>query len=121
MPHFTKRLPWPPTGNNHIRHVRGRHYPTQRFLDFKAAVLAICGSDGEQFDKPVTIHIKAWMPDRKIRDLDNLLKPTIDAIKDTNIIADDDWRYVWRKTVELCGVDEDKEGYLWVLITDDVS
>jgi len=94
-------LPWPPTvGNYWIHYVaRGR--------GGKSIVKMVVGKRGQQFRaqvaqavrerwpklKPTTrrveVLIVATMPDRRKRDLDNLMKATLDALSHAGLWEDD--------------------------------
>lgn len=94
-------LPWPPSVNTYWRHIvlggkfkkaqarvllseQGRRYQVESFAELnrqrvpKAAVRGRLG-----------LRITAYPPDRRARDLDNLLKGCLDALHHAGVIADD--------------------------------
>ena len=89
-------LPWPPSVNTYWRHVlvRGR----VRVLISKAgrqyrenALLAIReqGAPRMPSGARVAVVITAAPPDRRARDLDNILKGVLDSLTHGGVIADD--------------------------------
>jgi crossover junction endodeoxyribonuclease RusA len=86
-------LPWPPSVN---------HYWIYRATGKR--VMVCLGANGKQFRESVRTHLKnevpfeeqrlvmsifAYPPDRRKRDLDNILKSTLDAIQHAGIYKDD--------------------------------
>lgn len=57
--------------------------------DVEAALVARFGTDISPIDFSVAIRVVAMMPDRRVRDLSNLLKATEDALTHANVWADD--------------------------------
>lgn len=86
------RLDWPPTVNHYYTVARGRKILSQKGRVYKkhqAWLMAVQqiprGSKGEKY----TVHIEASPPDKRKRDLDNLLKPLLDSLCDYGAITDD--------------------------------
>jgi len=87
-------LPWPPSENHYRRHVSinglrrvliskaGREYQ-QRVLDIVRATRL------PKIDGRLAVVIHAYPPDRRRRDLDNLLKAACDSIQKARVIRDD--------------------------------
>lgn len=109
-------LPWPPTVNTYWRRVvvgrsvrtliskRGRQYATK-----VAAIVRKAGKGTIRRRCAVTIEV--YPPDRRRRDLDNLLKAPLDALVKAGALEDDsliDWIQVERKQVV------DPPGAIWV-------
>jgi len=94
------QLPWPPTMNTYWRSVpkkRGRKVIVQvlisaagRAYRVKVAqqVLAQIGK-ASHLDGRLAIDITALPPDRRVRDLDNLFKGTLDALTKAGVWTDD--------------------------------
>lgn len=84
-------LPFPPSVNRYWRSIaRGRVIVSADGRKYKTDVVAAVMTRGrKQFDGPVEIKIVAHPPDRKRRDLDNLLKATLDAIGNAGVYKDD--------------------------------
>lgn len=110
-------LPWPPSVNHYWQHVRknvivsdaGKHYRC-------AAVAAVFAQQAHQrlLDGRLAFVVLAYPPDRRRRDLDNILKASLDALTFAGVIADDsniDDLRVIRSSIDGCG-----NGKLSVLI-----
>lgn len=86
-------LPWPPTVNHYYTVARGRKILSTKGRAYKAyavkcmTVQRIAKLDAEA--APFGLHILARPPDKRRRDLDNLLKPIIDSLVDYGAIPDD--------------------------------
>lgn len=87
-------LPWPPSANLIWRSVlvgksprvllsaRGRAYRRE-----VAAALALAGA--ARWAGPVGVHLDAYPPDRRRRDIDNLMKAILDACTHGGLWGDD--------------------------------
>jgi crossover junction endodeoxyribonuclease RusA len=74
-------LPWPPSVNRYWRQVNGRAILSADGRAYKQEVGASCIFVGAQkFAGPVRVDILAVRPDKRKRDLDNLLKAALDAM-----------------------------------------
>jgi len=88
-------LPWPPSVNAYYRSVNrgrlaGRVLISERGRAYRAEVQAIVERRGmNPMQGRLTVHITANPPDRRRRDLDNLLKATLDSIVHGGVIQDD--------------------------------
>ena len=82
-------LPYPPTANSLYEHG-GRLRLTRNQKSYRIAVFAeVFNSHEEHLVGPLGIAIDAVRPDKRKRDLDNLLKSTIDALQHARLFADD--------------------------------
>lgn len=91
------RLPFPPSVNHYWRHIskgpaagrvliseEGRAYRTQcakNVIEQRVPTHALAGK--------LAVSIQVYPPDRRRRDLDNLLKGSLDALKHCGLIEDD--------------------------------
>jgi crossover junction endodeoxyribonuclease RusA len=85
-------LPFPPSTNTYWRSVPGKGVLiSQKGRTYRSAVQALAVSQGwRKFGAArVTVTIEAWMPDKRRRDLDNLLKATLDALTHAGVWDDD--------------------------------
>lgn len=84
-------LPWPPSTNRLWRQWRGRTLLSAEGRAYRAAVARVCLESRcvRLGDAELTLVIDAWMPDRRRRDLDNLLKAAQDSMAHAGIFADD--------------------------------
>lgn len=63
-------------------------YLTAAANEFKRVVRLLCGRK-QAFSGRVGVKVLVWMPDRRIRDMDNLLKGVLDSISAAGVIVDD--------------------------------
>ena len=88
-------LPWPPSVNSYYRSVNrgrlaGRVLISERGRAYRVEVQAIVERRGmNPMQGRLTVYITANPPDRRRRDLDNLLKATLDSIVHGGVIQDD--------------------------------
>jgi crossover junction endodeoxyribonuclease RusA len=75
-------LPWPPSANNYWRYFRGRMVVTTQAREYKKLVRTKIINTFEKFKKDVRICVFLifYPPDNRKRDIDNLIKITLDAI-----------------------------------------
>jgi crossover junction endodeoxyribonuclease RusA len=91
--HIYLSVPWPPTANSLYR--PGKKGKDQRYLtdEQKAFRQAVAGIVLERRCKALTgrlaVEISAFPPDARRRDLDNIIKPTLDALQHAGCFADD--------------------------------
>jgi crossover junction endodeoxyribonuclease RusA len=88
----TLDLPYPPSINRYYRHVGYRTLISREGRTFRKNVCALLGGGGPR--KPpaggrIALCMDAFPPDRRIRDLDNLQKPALDAMQHAGIYKDD--------------------------------
>lgn len=89
-------LPWPPSVNTYWRHpttgkLAGRHLISEQGRKYREAVRALVLESGrrEKFTGPLSVHIEAFPPDRRRRDLDNILKSILDSLTYAGVWEDD--------------------------------
>jgi crossover junction endodeoxyribonuclease RusA len=80
-------MPWPPSINGYFASVRGRLVLSKRGREYRKATAGVWR--WETIEERVSIHIEAYPPDRRRRDLDNILKATLDALVHAGAISDD--------------------------------
>jgi crossover junction endodeoxyribonuclease RusA len=86
-------LPWPPSVNTYWRAVRGRNILSAKGRDYKrAAGSAIAIAGFPKFRGRCGIVLVLHPPDNRIRDVDNTLKPVLDALVSEGVIEADDSR-----------------------------
>ena len=89
-------LPFPPSVNTYWRHpstgkLAGRHLISEKGRAYREAVRAhVAEGKSRQIHCPVAVDIEAFMPDRRRRDLDNLLKSLLDSLTHAGVWQDDD-------------------------------
>ena len=98
IPIFEVTLPWPPSVNNYWRHkVTGRLatvYVSAEGKAYRKAVndLVLEAAMVQRYLKavgPVRVVIEAFPPDRRKRDLDNILKSLLDSLTHAGVWEDD--------------------------------
>ena len=98
-------LPWPPSVNTYWRNFDGRMIISARGREYRETV-------GDQmtlqkmvmhFKGQLKVEIEAFRPDKRRRDLDNLLKATLDGLAHAGVYEDDsqivDLRVYWAKDI----------------------
>ena len=98
-------LPWPPSVNTYWRNFDGRMIISARGREYRETV-----GDQMTLQKMVKhyagalrVEIEAFRPDKRRRDLDNLLKATLDGLAHAGVYEDDsqivDLRIYWAKNI----------------------
>lgn len=87
-------LPWPPTVNTYYRHVVIGRSPRTLISEagrrYREAVNTLVASTApKRLEGDLTVHVEAWFPDRRRRDLDNLLKSLLDSLTHAGVWQDD--------------------------------
>lgn len=85
-------LPWPPSMNGYFASVRGRLILSAKGRLYREVVKARALAERwPNFNHArIGIEFEAWVPDRRRRDLDNLLKPMCDALTHAGLWHDDE-------------------------------
>jgi crossover junction endodeoxyribonuclease RusA len=98
-------LPWPPSVNTYWRTFRGRMLISAHGREYRTAVAeqVLLQHGAKHYTVPLKVTIEAWRPDRRRRDLDNLLKATLDSLAHAGVFEDDaqivDLRIYWATTI----------------------
>ena len=75
-------LPYPPTVNHYWGVSGNRRYIMPRGIAFREAVaLEVYAAHGVPIEGPVRLDIVAHPPDKRRRDIDNILKALLDALE----------------------------------------
>lgn len=112
-------LPWPPSVNSYWRSVKGRVLISAKGRDYRQQVQQQVQIQGAalKLESPLKVEIQAYRPDRRIRDIDNLPKATLDAMTHAGVYLDDsqihDLRIFWADEL---GAFMDTNGFLRVKI-----
>ena len=98
-------LPWPPSVNTYWRTFQGRMIISAKGREYREAV-GVLARD-QEIDVGLTgkliVVIEAYRPDKRRRDLDNILKAPLDALCHAGVYKDDsqieDLRVFWGPNV----------------------
>lgn len=89
-------LPWPPSVNSYWRHptrgaLAGRHLISAEGRGYRQVVAQLKPLEGNLFPLHgrLAIEVQAFPPDRRARDLDNILKSLLDSLTHAGLIEDD--------------------------------
>lgn len=89
-------LPWPPTTNTYWRHpqkgkLAGRHLISEKGRNYRASVARIVMMQraAHALDGLLRVDVQLEMPDRRLRDIDNLTKALFDALSHAGVWGDD--------------------------------
>lgn len=83
-------IPYPPSANRLWRNVGGKTIKSEEYrLWLATASWEIRAQRPARIDGPYTLEIVADAPDRRGRDIDNLIKPISDVLKLAGVYADD--------------------------------
>jgi len=85
-------LPWPPSMNHYWRRVGPRTLISREGRRFRTNVCALLDGGGPRRPPAggrIALAMDAYPPDRRRRDLDNLLKATVDALQHARVYEDD--------------------------------
>lgn len=89
-------LPWPPSVNSYWRHptrgaLAGRHLISEEGRRYRTLVAQLCLVNRLNGAKQgrLSVTIQAFPPDKRRRDLDNILKALLDSITHAGVIEDD--------------------------------
>lgn len=84
-------LPWPPSVNRYWRSVNGRVLIAAAGRQYRMDVelVAAIKNFKRHGDANVVVRINAWFPDKRRRDIDNVLKAPLDALTAAQVWDDD--------------------------------
>jgi len=84
-------LPWPPSCNTYYRNIRGKTLISAKGREYRAAVAdqVLIQRGAKQFAGRLSVVIVAHVPDRRRRDLDNMLNGALDSLTHAGVWLDD--------------------------------
>ena len=84
-------LPWPPSINHYWRHTKNGHYISQEGINYRKIIKYLCLKYRGIFNENdrLSVKIDAYPPDKRRRDLDNVLKSLLDSLQHADIYKDD--------------------------------
>jgi crossover junction endodeoxyribonuclease RusA len=102
---ITLTLPWPPSVNKYWRTFQGRMIISAEGRSYRKAVAdqVLIQRGAKHYAGKLRVNIEAFRPDKRRRDLDNLLKAVLDGCTHAGVWEDDsnivDLRIYWADTV----------------------
>lgn len=93
-------LPYPPSVNHYWILCNNRKVLGKKGRIFREAIVAKYATVEPVFTTEVEVEIVVTLPDRRKRDIDNILKPILDALEHANVLENDRLvasLHVWRK------------------------
>lgn len=84
-------LPWPPSINHYWRHTKNGHYISDEGKKYRQDVNYLCFKAKRKFSETerLSIIVDAYPPDKRKRDIDNILKSLLDALQYAEVYHDD--------------------------------
>lgn len=98
-------LPWPPSVNTYWRMFQNRMIISAKGREYRKAVAdqVMIQRGAKHYAGQLRVVIEAWRPDRRKRDLDNLLKAVLDSLTHAGVWCDDglivDLRIYWAEDI----------------------
>lgn len=101
-------LPYPPSTNRYWRHWKGRTLLSRDGRAYREeAVRAVNQARVDGIGaRRCRVTVNVYMPDARRRDVDNVLKASLDALSAARVYEDDS--QIVRLTVERMGIDRDR-------------
>ncbi len=98
-------MPWPPSVNTYWRTFNGRMIISEKGRLYRKEVAdqVLIQRGAKHFAGKLKVEIEAFRPDKRRRDLDNLLKAILDGMTHAGVWDDDsnivDLRIYWADTI----------------------
>lgn len=84
-------LPWPPSNNVYYRNVNGVMKISAKGREYRKAVAdqVLMQRGAKHYAGRLAVDIEAHVPDKRVRDLDNLFKAILDSLTHAGVWEDD--------------------------------
>lgn len=91
MRRYQFTLPFPPSVNHYWHHGKGQHFISAKGKLYRTSVVAEIARLrlAKRFSDRIGLMVLAHPPDRRKRDLDNMLKAPLDALQHAGVLGDD--------------------------------
>jgi len=87
---ITLVLPYPPSVNHYYRHVGSKTLISKEGRRYRSAVCRLVSDTGiDPLDGPIWMDIEINPPDKRRRDIDNVLKALLDSLQHGGAYKDD--------------------------------
>ena len=86
--YLVESLPYPPSVNHYWRHVGNETLISKEGREYREKIDSLLYGHGCVTGRLV-VEIAVWTPDRRRRDLDNILKSLLDSLQHAGAIEDD--------------------------------
>lgn len=100
-------LPFPPSVNHYWGQFGKQRFIGKKGKEFRLAVAEACLEEEVQaLEGPLSIHITLFPPDKRARDIDNVIKPLLDAMEHAGCFENDNQiteLHIMRKEVQKGG------------------
>ena len=100
-------LPFPPSVNHYWGQFGKQRFIGKKGKEFRLAVAEACLEEEVQaLDGPLSVHITLCPPDKRTRDIDNVIKPLLDAMEHAGCFENDNQiveLHIMRKDVQKGG------------------
>lgn len=106
-------LPWPPSANRYWRHTGNRVLVSREAKAYKSLIkgYALLWRRKQLLGR-ISLHIQAFPPDKRARDIDNLLKISIDSLEGCGLFENDS--QIDKICIERMPVREGGELLIWI-------
>ena len=82
-------LPWPPSVNRSYRHVGHCVLISREGRKYRRIAVSRLGGLFDKFSGAVALSLDCYPPDRRRRDIDNILKCLLDSLVNAGVMEDD--------------------------------
>lgn len=91
MEQIALELDWPPTANTYYRNVNGRTLLSAKGRQYRVNVIAdvLAARANKSLTDRLRVWVAAYPPNRRELDLDNRLKPLLDALEHAAVYVSD--------------------------------
>ena len=89
MGEIVLNLPYPPSVNNYYSYTSRGVFIKKHGRDYRKKVVSLFKDGSDAIEGDLNVHLSVFFPDKRKRDLDNILKCLLDALTHAHIYGDD--------------------------------